>query len=423
MNRQMPLHRRLQQRGAATLVVVMVLFFLMLLVSAYAGRTLIFEQRTSANQYRAAQAYEAAAGGLEWALAMLNSGQRINEACEPTTNPLDNTFRDRYLSMELDTGKVNPTTPSSGLFAACVHGAEGWRCQCPIGSSPTLGTSTDAGATFMLEMRPLSAFAPAGPIAITSWGCSTSNDSRCFPGGAISNDATATHTMRVALVSALQQPPTAALTSPGEVVVPAGMTVVNQVPGGSAVAIRSGANIVGTGLPSALALPAGVPADDGLVRNDPQIAALSIRLFVRHSGLSEGVFRGLPSTAACLGNSCEDTLLNAAANGRRLLYAGGDLTLPPNTSLGSPEQPVMLVVQGTLTLQGLTNITGLVYTDQLNWVNGASAAFVRGGTLVRGSCCLGISGSPSLIYDRDVLRRLQLGAGAYARVPGSWQDK
>ena len=44
----------------------MVLFFIMSLVAAYASRNLIFEQRTSANNYRSTQAFEAAEAGLEW---------------------------------------------------------------------------------------------------------------------------------------------------------------------------------------------------------------------------------------------------------------------------------------------------------------------------------------------------------------------
>ena len=46
-------------RGAATLIVVMLLFFIMSMVAAYTSRNLIFEQRTSANQYRSSQAFEA----------------------------------------------------------------------------------------------------------------------------------------------------------------------------------------------------------------------------------------------------------------------------------------------------------------------------------------------------------------------------
>ena len=44
------------QRGAATLAVVALLFFIVSLVAAYTNRNLIFEQRTSGNQFRATQA-------------------------------------------------------------------------------------------------------------------------------------------------------------------------------------------------------------------------------------------------------------------------------------------------------------------------------------------------------------------------------
>ena len=415
--------RRGGQRGAATLVVVMVLFFLMLLVSAYAGRTLVFEQRTSANQYRSAQAYEAAAGGLEWALAMLNSDQRIDASCGPSTDASNNTFRDRYLAMDLATDKVTPATPTTGRFAACMRAADGWRCQCPTGTMPSLVADATTGAAFVLEMLPVPAFTPAQPLRLTAWACSSATDSRCYSGGTNSTDGYAMQSMQVALVSALQQPPTAALTSWDAVILPAGMTVVNQSPGGSAVAIRSGQEVTLSNAAS-VALPGGVPVDDALVRNDPQIRAIyPVRFFQRHSGLSQATYRNLPNASSCQGNSCPAALLEAAANGRRLLHAAGNLTLPANTTLGSTEQPVMLVVDGALTLQGLTNITGLVYAEELHWVNGASAAGVRGATLVVSACCTGVSGSPSLIYDRDVLKRLQLGAGAYAKVPGSWQDR
>ena len=73
----------------------MLLFFIISLVAAYAGRNLIFEQKTSANQYRATQAFEAAEAGLEWALAMLNGGDRSTPARDPPS-PIDgthNTFR------------------------------------------------------------------------------------------------------------------------------------------------------------------------------------------------------------------------------------------------------------------------------------------------------------------------------------------
>ena len=77
---------RYRQTGAATLIVVMVLFFIISLVAAYTNRSLIFEQRTSSNQYRSTQALEVADAGLEWAISQLNF-----ERLEPGTMA-DHTF-------------------------------------------------------------------------------------------------------------------------------------------------------------------------------------------------------------------------------------------------------------------------------------------------------------------------------------------
>jgi len=56
------------ERGAAALIVTMVLLLVSSLVVLYVNRNLIFEQRSAANQYRAAQAFEASEAGVEWAL-------------------------------------------------------------------------------------------------------------------------------------------------------------------------------------------------------------------------------------------------------------------------------------------------------------------------------------------------------------------
>ena len=108
-------------RGAASLIVVMVLFFIMSLVAAYTSRNLIFEQRTSVNQYRATQAYEAAEAGLEWAIAQLNGG-RINGSClEAGVTNANTSFRQRYLAIN-----ANPLPdPASGMITVLTQPAVG----------------------------------------------------------------------------------------------------------------------------------------------------------------------------------------------------------------------------------------------------------------------------------------------------------
>ena len=59
-----PPKKRRIGRILVLLLVVVVLFFILALVTAYAGRNLIFEQRTSVNNMRATQAFEAAEASM-----------------------------------------------------------------------------------------------------------------------------------------------------------------------------------------------------------------------------------------------------------------------------------------------------------------------------------------------------------------------
>lgn len=411
-----------RQRGAATLVIVMVLFFLVLLVAAYSARTLIFEQRTSANQYRSAQAYEAAQGGLEWTLAMLNSNQRIDGDCLPTQDPAFDTFRDRYLVVEVENGRVRPATSGVGRFAGCTRTQQGWSCKCPVAEMATLASEPTSSAAFIVAMRPWLPSASAEPLRISSRACSSGNDQRCYADGTSSADAASTQAMQVALVPVVRQPPISAITVHGDATTPpASVLLVNQDAGGSSLTLHAGGAIFGT---PTVSVPGGVPPESTALPNDTTMGP-PLRFFSRFAGVSQTTYRKMPGVSKlnCQAQPCDNALLAAAASGSRMFYVAGDLTLPAGTTLGSPDKPVFLAVEGRLTLQGLTEINGLVYSLGLAWVNAATASTIRGGVIVRDECCAAVTGSPSIVYDRDVLAKLQLSAGAYARVPGSWQDR
>ncbi|MBL0296207.1 MAG: pilus assembly PilX N-terminal domain-containing protein [Betaproteobacteria bacterium] len=106
------------QGGVASLTVVMVLFFILSLVAAYTSRNLIFEQRTAGNLHRSTQAFEAAEAGVEWALTMLNSG-RIDATCAASTNVANDSFRQRYLTIDAASGG-RPGRVLTAAFAAPV---------------------------------------------------------------------------------------------------------------------------------------------------------------------------------------------------------------------------------------------------------------------------------------------------------------
>lgn len=76
-----PLQRYRRQRGMATLFVSMIALVLITLATLFANRNALFEQVTSANHNRYSRAFEAAQGGLEYAIAWL--GTNGNPNCNP----------------------------------------------------------------------------------------------------------------------------------------------------------------------------------------------------------------------------------------------------------------------------------------------------------------------------------------------------
>ena len=111
---------RVKQRGAASLVVVLMLFFVIALVSAYTSRNLIFEQRTSVNQYRSSMAFEAAEAGMEWATAMLNGGRMGDDCSEATAAAGSTSFRQRT-SVLMPAPESSSRASRSSLLAECWH--------------------------------------------------------------------------------------------------------------------------------------------------------------------------------------------------------------------------------------------------------------------------------------------------------------
>jgi Tfp pilus assembly protein PilX len=85
--------------------VSLVLLFAMLMTAAYAHRSLLLEQRLSANQYREAQAFEAAQSGIDWAIAQINQARPLNERCEPVASAASRSFRERFLASDTASGR------------------------------------------------------------------------------------------------------------------------------------------------------------------------------------------------------------------------------------------------------------------------------------------------------------------------------
>jgi Tfp pilus assembly protein PilX len=438
---------RRRQRGAATLIVVLILFFVVSLVAAYTNRNLIFEQRTANNQYRSTQALEAAEAGLEWAIGLLNLG-RVDGSCVSSATTSDLPFRQRYLSID-GTGRISPTLTSSGgeMSAACVFTGSGWQCSCPSNGAPTLTVPTGAGLYPAFKVRfqrilgdmssPTTPRQP-GVVRVQVVGCtradSTSGD-QClqFDGGlGATGEGRVVLNSLLALSGTASSPPQAALVAKGSV--NAAISAYNSTVGGSGITVQAGGTISGVnqlvslagssgGLSSAIANDAAMALPDlsgagAILSND--------RMFAAVFNLRPDVFKEQPAafqkTCGSTGCTASDVRSIASAHPWRPIWLSGGLDVDSTGDIGSPSQPVLLVVNGDLTFTSPSvTIYGVVYirTTGGQWTT-AGAGQVVGAVVVDGDV-VGL-GTTSLIFDPGVIALIRWNTGSFVRVPGSWRD-
>ena len=426
-------------RGAATLVVVMVLFFIVALVAAYTSRNLIFEQRTSANQYRSTQAFEAAEAGLEWALTMLNGG-RIDTACAPHTDPdtVDESFRLRYLNIAPD-GVISIRLRAGGALprqAACVFDGAGWQCSCPTDAAPSLAAPEGAGPfpAFVLrfhDLTPEGAAYPAGVVRIESTGCTRlDDDAICTPTTA-SGDGRATVTIVAALKSALATPPSAALTVHGNLELAPGATAVlratNQNRDTAGITVHAGGEIVAPDETWLKALGApGTPWDKTFAAQDDALLALDAgRMFGSVFGMGRDTYRLQPADVVvrCAQDCSAATVRDLALlNPGRMLWIDGDFDFSIGDPIGSAALPVAMVVSGAVTVSHASaQLQGLLYTTGETLTN-IGTLTLAGALVAEGGLALAGNGTSNVGYDATVLDLMHRTSGSFVRIPGSWRD-
>jgi Tfp pilus assembly protein PilX len=414
-----------RHRGVAALVVTMGLFFAMLLVAVFANRNLVFEQRSSANQYRATQAFEAAEAGLEWAQAQLNRGQRIGADCRASADPTAASFRERYLALDGSAGagfsgrSWNNAGVTQPLQASCVRADETWRCSCPSNAHPqlTAAASTRPAPAFIIEFAP----GPrAGVVRVVARGCS-SLGGVCAPGSSTPIDASARIELSLALLPGLASAPAAPLTARGSVNAPgASLQIHNPDVAAGGLTVHAGTSV---DLASAqLEGPAGAALAQAVVAGDTSLATLTPdQMFAHYFGLRRGVWAGQPTVTSvdCAGNCA--AALEAAAATASMIRIRGNAVIDGPVTLGQVSQPVLIVGDGTVQLRGPVTLNGLLYASALDWSGAVpSGASVRG-ALISESSYQG-DGTPVLTYDTGVLDRLRTHVGTFARVSGSWRD-
>ncbi len=465
-------HLREHQRGLATLVVVMLLFFLVALVAAYASRNLIFEQRTSANQYRSTQALEAAEAGMQWTLAMLNGG-RINDSCSPVVDETKNTFRARVINT-IDEKRqhgliaVAPSTVSTFVPRCTFDAGSGqWACLCgaAIGSAlpAVIGNAPMPFFRILFDTVP----GRTDVLKVQSVGCTRPDTSCLSPATpqAPDGDAMAIVTALVTLRSGLSTVPAGAVTAEGAInggASAAGkgpLTAVNTDPGNAKFSGTDGVTFIAGDAVTGYVIPVTLPgsaSSESLRGDEPSLQNLtdrvgppartkSDRLFSMVFGMWPDTYQSQPSLvqANCAGG-CSAATVNSLAKKYpgHVLWLNGNLTVdgnigslpvggaaldPTTESLAStevaPSGPVILIVNGNISLTSGTMV-GLLYHRAApatpDWDLGLGNSSIRGALVTEGNIIS--AGAQTVTYDAALLNRLHTRVGTYVRVPGGWRD-
>lgn len=424
--------RRHSQRGIGTLAVSMILLFATSLVLFHLNRSLIFEQKTSANQVRSTSALEAAEAGLEWATGMLNRPYDISTACvfDTTTNV---SFKKRYAQTQFASGSTAISVATNVRPGCTINADNTLTCGCP--AVPVSGTAV----ADLTNTTPLPGFTvsfanvDSESLEVTSVGCSAIAGP-CTSATASGSDATATVRVILKLQPTLRSAPAAALTCGTLCALSGSFNVSNTDVLTNGITVNSGTSTTGGNQVQTIA---GIPYQNSIVANDATLNTISTadptcsqdKLFNAYFGTTVAAYAAAPSTKTLTCTSANDcgAQINTAYNdGWRSFYfpaaTGFALNMAaPFSQLGTRTDPVTLVTDGQMDINAHVAIYGLLYSDNAtNNSLGTGNSDIYGAVL---TCArFDSNGNGTVTYDADALRNAQRDTGILVRVPGSWRD-
>lgn len=371
------------QHGATTIAITLMLSFVALLAVAFAHRSVMFDAKTSVNQYRAAQAREASEAGLAWALAQLNNTTPIGDDCRPSDSAGATPFRERSVT---------------SMRATCTESDGGWACHCSASSEP----NDVASIAFSIQLTETET---PGVLQLTTSGTASGSRSQLQ--------------VRLGRLPGLDTLPAAALTVHGAAAFGAGAFGVHHTdPASGGLTVHSGSALAS--LPLQLSSTPGTPAAASVLSSDTALATLTPQgLFTSVFRMDKASWRAQPMVHELDCSTACDTALAEAATRHQLLWLRGGLHLDTPLVLGTPQRPVLLVVDGPVELQAGAVIHGLVYGTQAGWVDTAGAA-IHGAVVLEDA--LQASGNTQIHHHIAALQALNQHTGTYALVAGSWRD-
>jgi len=357
--KQSPLAK--QQRGAATLVLATTLLFLMTLIILHTSQVSIVEQRVSSNHYQRSQAFSTAQTGLTLTYETLDKTliQRFNQ---PKNNHL--------------VGNI----PSNTL---------------PDNSHQTVGT-------FHIDFKSI-----------------TSNDNNRLritsQGKSLDNLAVQRVEQIVDFTPYLKEMPSAALITYHQTNIGGNVHIINAR-FRQHIAVWAGGSInLSTHGPATLSTRDD--QTDSIVEKDARLSELDqSTFFANFFSFSEDAVKHSTQQVDCP-TTCNSAHLDHLTG---TIWVHGNLTIDSQLKLGSPQHPVLLIIDGKLNINhARAHINGLVYTTT-DWHNKNGAGKVTGMVIVRGT--FSGNGHFTIEYDSDIIASLVKNQGRYLPIPGTWRD-
>jgi Tfp pilus assembly protein PilX len=431
-----------RQTGAATLILFMLLLLGTSIAVFYLNRSLIFEQKTSAGQYRATTALEAAEAGIEWVTGMLNTPYDIDSACAPLTTT-NISFRKKYVQTMYN----DPTSPSSDVipvttvYPGCKMSGTTLTCGCPAANVPGAAVPSNSSAklpSFVVAFAkvPIPGTSPVAydteSVQVTSYGCVATDDgSMCSTSGG-SADAYSKVTVILKMRPLLRAAPASAITCGTTCNIGGSFSIANTDPGTNGILVNSG----GAAAPgSNLTTLSGQPTSNATVQNDSSLSTLASNdptctnasMFNAYFGATLTQYQDSPSTKtiSCGSPSACGAAVNAAYDDgwRSFYFPDGFSWNNASGNLGTQLDPVTIVSPGQISINGNIDVYGLVFSNDAdsNSLNPGSGTSNIHGALV--TCrSLTVNGHGTVTYDPDALKNIRRSTSVMARVPGSWRD-
>lgn len=403
-----------RQRGAATLLVAMVLLIASTLLILFTSGTSLTEQKMSANEYRAKQALAAAQAGIDVSIKALNDNVDDDGAGGTKTEFLfqaqtsnagwvsgNAAFHARFCDGSVAVTALPTCGNTAAALSACTAVASdatvAWLVSCGWSDDNTarkriitfVGKSPAAGSSLGNPLTAGGAVALTGNPTVVNY----DNNLTIWTGDSVNNTGNNGK-------SVIRRPST----SPGAITT---NQVVSQVGNGNQVCNVNQA-------PNLICTTTSTTVGPDVIANDTTLAHLTDdQFFENFMGSAPGQYQALLADQF---NSNSVNVSDISSGG--VYWLNGNYTLGNGTyGDATNKDPVFLIVDGDLTIQGSPNFYGVLYVRG-NLDQSGSAQF-RGGVIVEGN--VSGNGSMNIIYDGDVVKAPNAPTD-YSSYPGTWRD-